>query len=112
MAKWSAKDERQYEHIKESARKRGQSRRAKEIAARTVNKQRREEGRTGDSPSARSSRAGTRSTRGSRRTASGNGSDLKSQTRQELYQRARRLNIPGRSQMNKSQLVRALQKQA
>jgi hypothetical protein len=44
---WSAKDERKYKHIKESARKRGKStRRAKEIAARTVNKDRRREGRT------------------------------------------------------------------
>lgn len=47
MPSWSNKDERQYEHIKESATKRGQStERAKEIAARTVNKKRREEGRT------------------------------------------------------------------
>lgn len=42
---WSAKDKRQYEHVKESEQERGSSR-AKEIAARTVNKQRREEGRT------------------------------------------------------------------
>lgn len=44
---WSSKDERQYEHIKESASQRGRSsKRAKEIAARTVNKQRSKEGRT------------------------------------------------------------------
>ena len=44
---WSPKDERKYEHIKESARERGASEdRAQEIAARTVNKGRREEGRT------------------------------------------------------------------
>lgn len=44
---WSAKDERQYAHIKASERKEGRSpRRAQEIAARTVNKQRRREGRT------------------------------------------------------------------
>lgn len=44
---WTAKDERQYEHIKESAREEGRSpRRAKEIAAATVNKRRRSEGRT------------------------------------------------------------------
>jgi hypothetical protein len=36
--------QRQYEHIKESAKKRGQSGRAEEIAARTVNKQRSEAG--------------------------------------------------------------------
>jgi hypothetical protein len=44
---WTAKDERQYEHIKESARDQGRSpRRAKQIAAATVNKKRSEEGRT------------------------------------------------------------------
>jgi hypothetical protein len=45
--KWSAKRERQYEHIKESELEQGTSEdRAKEIAARTVNKQRREDGET------------------------------------------------------------------
>lgn len=44
---WSKKDERQYEHVKESESDRGRSdKRAKEIAARTVNKQRKAEGRT------------------------------------------------------------------
>ena len=44
---WSNKDERQYEHVKESEQKEGKSaKRAKEIAARTVNKHRKEEGRT------------------------------------------------------------------
>ena len=43
---WSNKDERQYEHIKESEEEKGEStKRAKEIAARTVNKKRRSEGR-------------------------------------------------------------------
>lgn len=44
---WNNKDERQYEHIKDSETKRGRStRRAKQIAAATVNKRRRREGRT------------------------------------------------------------------
>lgn len=44
---WSDKRERQYEHIKESERKRGHSlKRAKEIAARTVNKTRKQKGET------------------------------------------------------------------
>ncbi len=44
---WTKKDERQYEHVKSSERKGGRSaKRAKEIAARTVNKQRKKEGRT------------------------------------------------------------------
>ncbi len=43
----SPKRKRQYEHIKRSAAKRtGSKRRAKEIAARTVNKQRRQAGQT------------------------------------------------------------------
>jgi len=43
----SPKRKRQYEHIKESEKKRGRStKRAKEIAARTVNKQRRQSGQT------------------------------------------------------------------
>jgi hypothetical protein len=51
----SAKRKRQYEHIKESEKKQGRStKRAKEIAARTVNKQRRESGQT-KSTSTRSS---------------------------------------------------------
>jgi hypothetical protein len=44
---WSDKRERQYEHIKESEKKQGRStKRAKEIAAATVNKQRAEAGET------------------------------------------------------------------
>ena len=44
---WSNKDERQYEHIKESYEDRGRSeKKAEELAARTVNKQRKDEGRT------------------------------------------------------------------
>ena len=47
MPSWTKKDKRQYEHVKESSEERGRSdKRAKEIAARTVNKQRREEGKT------------------------------------------------------------------
>jgi plasmid stabilization system protein ParE len=44
---WSPKRERQYEHIKESYQDRGVSTdEAEERAARTVNKERREEGET------------------------------------------------------------------
>ncbi|HTH23572.1 MAG TPA: hypothetical protein VL919_00625 [Vicinamibacterales bacterium] len=44
---WTAKDERQYEHIKDSERKEGRSmKRSKQIAAATVNKRRKSEGRT------------------------------------------------------------------
>ena len=94
MPSWTSKDERQYEHIKESSKKRGASTgRAKEIAARTVNKQRREEGRT---PNKRTSGTGNPSR------------SLEDRTRDELYNRARDLNIRGRSKMSKSQLVSAI----
>jgi hypothetical protein len=91
---WTDKDERQYEHITESERDRGRSEgRAEEIAARTVNKHRREEGRT-----EQTSTQGT----GNPNTA------LEDRTRRELYNRAKELNIDGRSGMTKSQLVRAI----
>jgi plasmid stabilization system protein ParE len=44
---WSDKRERQYEHIKDSYQERGKSEdKAEELAARTVNKERREQGET------------------------------------------------------------------
>ena len=53
----SPKRKRQYEHIKRSVKKRGGSTgRAKEIAARTVNKQRRKSGQTKKSRKGRSKR--------------------------------------------------------
>ena len=59
----SPKRKRQYEHIKQSARSRGKSlRRSKEIAARTVNKQRRKSGQT------KSQRGRPRSSRKTSRT--------------------------------------------
>lgn len=91
---WSAKDERQYEHVKASERRRGRSLdRAKEIAARTVNSQRRAEGRTPN------------------RTTQGTGNpstSLDSRTRDQLYNRARQLGVPGRSLMNKGELIDAI----
>jgi len=93
---WSDKDERQYEHIKDSQRERGTSdRRAKEIAARTVNKTRREEGRTSN-----------KSTQG---TGNPNVA-LEDRTKQELYNLAAERDISGRSKMDKSQLVEALRR--
>ena len=54
---WSAKDERQYEHIKDSEKKEGRSlKRAKQIAAATVNKHRKAEGRTKAQRSRKTSR--------------------------------------------------------
>jgi hypothetical protein len=91
---WSNKDERQYEHVKQSEKRRGRTTsRAKEIAARTVNKQRRSEGRT---PNRRSQ--GTGNPRLS----------LEDRHKDELLNRARELDIAGRSQMNKQELIRAI----
>jgi hypothetical protein len=102
---WSDKRERQYEHIKESAEERGESeKRAKEIAARTVNKERAQSGEARESsrlsrtdmPSGR--RGGQRSGRSGER----------GRTRDQLYNEAKKLNIEGRSKMNKAQLQRAV----
>lgn len=91
---WTEKDERQYQHIKKSARNDGKNeKRAKEIAARTVNKHRREEGRT---PSHSTSGTGNPN-RG-----------LEQRTKKELYNRAAQLHIKGRSSMDKSELASAI----
>lgn len=100
----SPKRERQYEHIKESAQDRGEGEsRAKEIAARTVNKER---ARSGESRTA--SRTSTQdmssSKRGGRRSHKGS----EGPTYDQLYEEAKRRGIQGRSDMNKSQLERAL----
>ncbi|MGH3117275.1 MAG: plasmid stabilization protein [Gaiellales bacterium] len=103
--KKGTKRARQYEHIKESAKERGAStKRAKELAARTVQKER---ARSGESktPSRSSLRGKSPSVRGGQRS----GTDRpKGQTREQLYNQAKRLNIRGRSKMTKSQLQRAI----
>ncbi|PNE40345.1 MULTISPECIES: plasmid stabilization protein [Streptomyces] len=101
----SRKRERQYEHIEESAERRGESpERAREIAARTVNKER---ARAGESriasrvstqdPKSASQRGGERSHQGAQ-----------GPTKDQLYEEARRRHIDGRSSMNKEELRRAL----
>ncbi|GAA1198223.1 hypothetical protein GCM10009654_63720 [Streptomyces hebeiensis] len=101
----SSKRERQYEHIKEGAEKRGTSTgRAKEIAARTVNKER---ARAGESKSA--SRTSVRdpksaSERGGQRSHRG----AQGPTKDQLYEEAKRRGVEGRSSMNKQQLSKAL----
>ena len=102
---WSAKRERQYEHVKESERNQGRSmKRAKEIAARTVNKER---ARTGEArESSRRSRTDMSSgRRGGKRSGT---SGPRGRTKEQLYNEAKRMNIPGRSRMNKQQLQRAV----
>ncbi|MFF0157093.1 plasmid stabilization protein [Streptomyces sp. NPDC005263] len=100
----SSKRERQYEHIKESAQDRGESTgRAKEIAARTVNKER---ARSGESKTA--SRTSTQDMSSGRRGGQRSGKGSQGPTYDQLYQEARQRGVKGRSDMNKSQLKRAL----
>jgi hypothetical protein len=92
----SPKRERQYEHIKDSAKKRGESTaRAEEIAARTVNKERARWSSTQDISSGR---------RGGQRSHRGAGGPTKAQ----LYAEAGRRGVKGRSRMTKAQLARAV----
>jgi hypothetical protein len=102
---WSAKRERQYEHIKDSEKKQGRStKRAKEIAARTVNKER---ARSGEARQAsRSSRQDMSS--GRRGGLRSGRSGPRGRTKEQLYNEAKRMNISGRSKMNKQQLQRAV----
>jgi hypothetical protein len=103
---WNAKRERQYEHVKESERKQGRSaKRAKEIAARTVNKERARSGET----KGRSSRTSMRDISSGRRGGIRSGTNRpKGRTKEQLYDEAKRMNIAGRSTMSKAQLQRAV----
>ena len=102
---WSAKRERQYEHIKESEQKQGRStKRAKEIAARTVNKERARGGEARES-----SRTSRQDMSSGRRGGQRSGTNRpKGRTKEQLYNEAKRMNIAGRSRMNKRQLQRAV----
>lgn len=91
--KWSSQRERQYEHIKDSELERGRGEdRAKEIAARTVNKQRREDGETENKKT-----QGTGSPR----------SRLEDRSLDELKNRANQLGIKS-GRMSKSDLIQAI----
>lgn len=91
---WSKHDEDMYDAIKESSLDRGMDKgRAEEIAARTVNKQRRQEGRTAN-----------KHTQGTGNPNRG----YEDRTRDELYNIARDKKIAGRSKMTKDELVHAL----
>jgi hypothetical protein len=103
---WSNKRERQYEHVKDSAKDRGAStRRAKEIAARTVNKNRAQSGES-RTASKTSTRDVSPQHRGGKR--SGNRQGPGGPTRDQLYNEARKKNIRGRSRMSKKELQKAL----
>jgi plasmid stabilization system protein ParE len=102
--RWSSKRERQYEHIKEGIKARGESEdKAEEIAARTVNKER-----------ARSGEARTASRTSKKDISSGRRGGLRShtgpggRTYRQLYAEAQRKGIEGRSKMTKQQLEKAV----
>lgn len=92
--RWSTKDERQYRKIRRSNLDRGMSEdRAEEVAARTVNKTRRRQGRT----------------RNQRTMGTGNPNRaLEERTKDELYNIARDMKIDGRSRMTKQELAQAI----
>ena len=102
---WSAKRERQYEHVKESLEERGTSeKKAKEIAARTVNKER---ARAGEAKT--SSRLSREDISSGRRGGLRSGtSRAKGRTRDQLYEEAKDRGVEGRSKMTKEQLRRAV----
>ncbi len=103
--KKGSKEARQYERIKYSAEDRGASKgRAKEIAARTVNKERARKGKTQTA-----SRTSTEDKSSGQRGGERSGTDKpKGRTRDQLYNEAKKLNIEGRSSMNKEELRKAV----
>ena len=105
IGQWSAKRERQYEHIVDSEKEQGRStKRAKEIAARTVNKERARSGEAKES-----SRTSREDMSSSRRGGLRSGTNRpKGRTKEQLYNEARQMNIDGRSKMSKQQLQRAV----
>jgi hypothetical protein len=104
--KKGTKRARQYEHVKQSELEQGSSeKRAEEIAARTVNKER---ARRGESRTR--SRSSTQDISSGRRGGQRSGrSGPRGRTRDQLYNEARQLGIEGRSRMNKAQLERAVE---
>src|SRR5688572_15725281 len=101
---WNAKRERQYDHIKEGLRDRGESEdTAEEIAARTVNKER---ARAGEAKQA--SRTSTKDISSGRRGGLRSNSGPGGRTKDQLYNEARQKGIRGRSKMNKAELERAV----
>lgn len=105
---WNRKQERQYEHIRSQTEERGSSKaRAKEIAARTVNKDRAQQGQA-----RQQSRTATEDLSPQRRGGlrSGNRTGPGGRTKEQLYEDARKKGISGRSTMSKAQLESALKR--
>ena len=102
--KKGTKRARQYEHVKRSEKDAGRSEaRAEEIAARTVNK---EKARSAESRTRSRSSTDDKSSgqRGGQRSGNGPGG----RTKQQLYNDAKKLNVEGRSNMSKKQLLAAV----
>ena len=102
--KKGSKRDRQYKEVKKSEEKEGRSKkRAEQIAARTVNK---EKARSGESKSSsRSSKRGkSASARGGKQSGKGPGG----RTKEQLYNDAKKLHIDGRSSMSKEELQKAV----
>jgi hypothetical protein len=100
----SKKRERQYEHVKDSAKDRGESEsRAKEIAARVVNKERAQSGEA-KQKSKTSTQDVSPGHRGGKRSHSGS----QGRTKAQLYADAKRQNVKGRSSMTKAELEKAV----
>jgi hypothetical protein len=102
---WTDKQDRKYEHIKDSLKDRGESiKKAQEIASRTINKERAQRGQ-----SKTASRSSVQDMPSSKRGGQRSGTNrTKGRTREQLYNEARQMNIAGRSSMNKDQLQRAV----
>jgi len=102
---WTDKQERKYEHIRDSERAQGASLdRSKEIAARTVNKERAQRGQ-----SQTASRSSTDDISSSRRGGLRSGTNRpRGRTKAQLYNEAKQRGIKGRSSMTKAQLQRAV----
>lgn len=101
---WSAKRERQYEHIKTSLKDRGKPTKvAEEIAARTVNKERAQHGES-KTASKSSVHDVSPSHRGGQRSHTGEGG----RTYAQLYNEAKHKGVKGRSKMSKQELLEAV----
>jgi hypothetical protein len=101
---WSAKRERQYEHIKEGLEDKGRSEdTAEEIAARTVNKER---ARSGESK--QKSKTSTDDISSGRRGGLRSHKGAGGRTKAQLYEEAKKKNIDGRSSMSKDELEKAV----
>jgi hypothetical protein len=102
--KKGSKRDRQYKHIKKSEKEAGRStKRAEEIAARAVNK---EKARSGESKS--SSRSSTNGKSASSRGGKQSGKGPGGRTREQLYNDAKKKGIEGRSKMSKKELEKAV----